>query len=458
MTLTELSIYVRKLGPFVILGAIILMILYFGIQLAFALADLNTQQQEVPEETLAIDPIFDSIPRPILSEATSSARFEYRFDTLAGVPESLGEKANVYFLPEKTVTFGFRENVFLMAKSLGFNTEEAEFELDENKDTATFVDETQRLSVNIRNFNFDYEYSQLAQERQKLAQAEIPNEDRIRTVATDVLQSVDRYPAELARGKTNIIYLAFNPETEQMTVVETPEAANLVEVDFFRQDPEEGSIVSPRFFNSQNYVILLFNDNEYQVVRAKMQFFPKSEQQVGVYPLKTGDQAFETLQAGGGYVVSGEEITAEIGIENVYLGYLDPSIYQPYLQPVYVYLGGNNFVAYVPAVADEWLTEASAPAIITLTPKPTARPTEEPDESAESDDATGAAQPSQPGRQSEDPRATIEAQPATSSAEQGSERSQSESDTQDRQQEEQPDPRRPQTPPGVNSDQPAEDQ
>ncbi len=393
MTLTELSIYVRKLGPFVILAVILLMIVYFGIQLAFTLADLNQQPDEPQEQQIAIDPIFEAIPRPILSEATSSSRFEYEFVTLAGVPEDLGETASVYFLPEQSATFGFRENIFLMAKTLGFDTEAAEYELEE--DVATFIDETQRMTVNIRTFNFDYEYSQLASERQKLAEAEIPNEDRIRTAATDILQQVGRYPSELARGKVNIIYLAFNPDTEQMTVVETPEAANLVEVDFYRADPEDGSIVSPRFFNSQNYVILLFHENEPQVVRAKVQYFPTSEEQVGIYPIKTGAQAFETLEAGGGYVVSGDEELGRVGIEREFLGYLDPDIYQPYLQPVYVYLGTNNFVAYVPALADEWLTEASAPAIITSTPKPTERPTptqpERDDLSSATDSATAPA-------------------------------------------------------------------
>jgi len=37
------------------------------------------------------------------------------------------------------------------------------------------------------------------------------------------------------------------------------------------------------------------------------------------------------------------------------LVYLDPDFYQPYLQPVYLFLGEDQFVAYVPAVSTNHL-------------------------------------------------------------------------------------------------------
>ena len=39
----------------------------------------------------------------------------------------------------------------------------------------------------------------------------------------------------------------------------------------------------------------------------------------------------------------------------MFMGYYDPDIYQGYLEPVYVFLGTDNFVAFVPAVIDEYL-------------------------------------------------------------------------------------------------------
>jgi hypothetical protein len=39
------------------------------------------------------------------------------------------------------------------------------------------------------------------------------------------------------------------------------------------------------------------------------------------------------------------------------LVYLDPDFYQPYLQPVYLFIGEDNFSAFVPAVSFEYLID-----------------------------------------------------------------------------------------------------
>ena len=41
----------------------------------------------------------------------------------------------------------------------------------------------------------------------------------------------------------------------------------------------------------------------------------------------------------------------------MFLGYYDPDVYQEYLQPMYVFLGDNNFVAYLPAITDDYFNE-----------------------------------------------------------------------------------------------------
>ena len=81
-----------------------------------------------------------------------------------------------------------------------------------------------------------------------------------------------------------------------------------------------------------------------------MNFFEKSEEQFGVYPLKSGQEAWQELTDDKGLIVAGTRGQKNITIKKMFIAYLDPSIYQPYLQPVYVFLGESDFVAYVPAV------------------------------------------------------------------------------------------------------------
>ncbi len=386
MSLTEASYYFRKIAPFAILGAIVVFIIYYGIQLVILLIQL--QQPPATPVSQIVNPVFGAIPRPIILDSTPSAGLTYILDTIDGVTVSASPAANVYFLPKAPARLGFKENVFLMAKNLEINTELANYERQGDK--AVFTDAKNSFVVDVNSYNFDYEYLYLANENERLAEAYIPSTETINEKAVEILSKVGRYPAELARGKRNIVYLAFNPQTDELTVVDKPENANLVEVDFYREDIDSLPAASPRYFNSPNYLVLLFDNQGHKVVKAKVSFFERSTEQIGVYPLKNGDQAWEDFTAGNGYIVSGGEGLSQINIKRMFVAYFDPDVAQDYLQPIYVFMGENNFVGYVPALTNEYLVDATPSAQPTIQfnePSP-AEPTEafeeiNPDESSE---------------------------------------------------------------------------
>lgn len=146
-----------------------------------------------------------------------------------------------------------------------------------------------------------------------------------------------------------------------MAVLKDNIRANLVEVDFYRPDidaqPNAVPVVSPKYFNSQNYVLMMFRtDGTFKVLRSQIKFFDKSVEQVGVYPIRSGDEAFADLKKGKGFIVSLPPVT-KITIRKMFLGYFDPDVFQEYLQPVYVFLGDGDFVGYVPAVSGQYLVE-----------------------------------------------------------------------------------------------------
>jgi hypothetical protein len=98
-----------------------------------------------------------------------------------------------------------------------------------------------------------------------------------------------------------------------------------------------------------------FNDGTFQVLRSQVKFFEKSLEQFGVYPLRTGDEAYVDLQQGEGIVISNPQKRKDVIIRTMFLAYFDPDEYQDYLQPVYVFVGDDNFVAYVPAVTKQYI-------------------------------------------------------------------------------------------------------
>jgi len=348
MTLTEVSYYGRKYAPFAVLFFLVFLIFYYAIKLLFiALQGPNITP-------LYTNPVFGKIRKPYIKEASSSSHLNYTLDTVEGQPITASDAAKVYLLPPTATHFGYIGTIYLMAKTLGFDTGIVKHRMVD-KD-AVFTDTRRKAVIDITNFNFFYQYS-FDKDPKIFANTIIPSSNEIENKAIDFLKSVGRYPDELAKGKTNIIYLDYNSAEKAFSVSARSLNANAVEIDFYRPDIDGFPIVSPSYFNSQNYVIMVFYETGIKVLRAQIQFFNKSEEQVGVYRLKTGDIAWEELKSGKGMVVSQMADQKDVVIKKMFLGYFDPSIYQDYLQPVYVFLGDNNFVAYVPAVSNDFLTD-----------------------------------------------------------------------------------------------------
>ena len=340
MTLTELSYYVRRALPYVLLAGLIFLIIFYSIKLYFVYLEANR-----PPITY-INQMFGPLPALDLSQATSSAGYKFTLDTIEGVPVTATGSAAVYFLPEVPTRFGYREKIYLMAKTFGFDTTTISHELSDKE--ASFSDDAAELTVDIGNFNFRYvnniEINSLVTGSINLSKTEILNK------ATDFLRSTGRYPDELARGTTNVIYLKYDPRIRDFVNVERVYEASAVEIDFYRPTINDLPITTPRFFNSQNFVVMDLKDGEPRIIRAQMNFFEKSEEQFGVYPLKSGQEAWQELTDDKGLIVAGTRGLKNATIKKMFIAYLDPSIYQPYLQPVYVFLGESDFVAYVPAV------------------------------------------------------------------------------------------------------------
>jgi len=341
MSLTELSYYFRKFLPYVILSCLVFLIFFYSIKLTLIYIESN---KTIPVYT---NPIFGKVSQPEIPNSSSSAGFNFTLDTIEGRPITATDTAKVYFMPQNNPRFGYSEKIYLIAKSFGFDTEVVKHQLTGK--IATFSDKEKTLTIDISNFNFKFD-RKVNNGLFTSSQLTIPVRTVIENKAIDFLKKIGRYPDELAKGTTNIIYLKYNPINQNFVNVDKSSQAQLVEIDFGRPDIDTFKVVTPKFFTSQNYVIMLFQGEEFQIIKSQISFFEKSEEQVGTYLVKTGEEAWSELNNGMGIVVAGTQGQKNILIKDMKLRYFDPDTYQNYLQPVYVFLGEGDFVGYVPAV------------------------------------------------------------------------------------------------------------
>jgi hypothetical protein len=77
------------------------------------------------------------------------------------------------------------------------------------------------------------------------------------------------------------------------------------------------------------------------------------------YPLRTAKSAWNLVQAGDAYVINGKGIK-DVVVREFELAYYDSFDEQKYLQPIYVFKGDNDFMAFVPAVSANYLNRSQA--------------------------------------------------------------------------------------------------
>ncbi len=348
MTLTEFSYYLRRALPFIILFALFFLIFFYAFKLFFLFLQIQKPK------TVYSNPLFGKISKPIIKNTTAGTGISFKLDTIEGQPVTATDSAKVFFLPQATTRFGYREKAFLMAKTFGIDTEHANYSLKDKE--ITISDNIQKLSVDIINFNFRYQYF-FDQDQHLFDNLAVPGTKESQDKAVDFLQSAGRYPDELAKGDINTIFFNYDPLTKTFKLLNNNVGANMAEVDFFRPSIDNFIVVSPRFPNSQNYVLMVFTPDGPRILRAQINFFEKSGDQVGTYPIKTGDTAYKELKSGKAIVISNPQRKTGVTIKKMFTAYFDPDSYQAYLQPIYVFIGEDSFVAFVPAVTGDYLTE-----------------------------------------------------------------------------------------------------
>ncbi|OGK19822.1 hypothetical protein A3D80_03885 [Candidatus Roizmanbacteria bacterium RIFCSPHIGHO2_02_FULL_40_13b] len=345
MSLSLLSYYFRKVAPFVIIGVLIFIGIFGITRVFFSVKKTVTTPSTINKQ-------FGALAPPIFNHKIGyPAGATFALDNIEGRPTTATDEAKVYFIPPIATKFGYAQKIYSMAKNAGFNTKNVSYFLDGTH--AIFEDSLQKITIDISYFNFEYKYAYENHPELFLRPSAI-DETTVKERAADFFRLLGKYPNQLSLGTQNITYMHYNSETKGLDVVTNPKLANVVEVDFFRADIQNGEqtypVVSPKYYTSENYVVMTLDIVSPKIIKAQMHFFETDDTNTGVYPLKTGDEAWAQFLANKGTIVTPGGGSYPITIKKMFLAYYETDVYESYLQPLYVFLGENNFVAYVSAV------------------------------------------------------------------------------------------------------------
>lgn len=347
-SLTQISINARKALVF----GIILFVAYLILNAIFN-AVLRSLQKPPPPFILLPQNEYGQLPSPKFTTAENTAGINLTLENIEGHPPESTTAAKVYKFPERLYTSLSLDRARAFGRNLGFRDEP----VAQSKTLYLFTDPNnplRTLQIDVVTFNFQIKYN-YAQSPDLFKN--LPNTGKDQLVK-DARNFITPLFDSTLLGNIKSDYLKVDATgTQLVPATDRFDPIQGVKMNFFRPNLDGLKIVTSQFFESQvNLTHIPTPDINTSFLNISYTFWPIAYDSYSLYGIRTALQAWQDLKDGYGAVISmGNNTPEKVVIRDIYMAYYDSEEEQPYLQPVYVFEGDNDFVAYVPAVSPEQL-------------------------------------------------------------------------------------------------------
>jgi len=301
-----------------------------------------------PKPTVAFGKL-PSLPFPAVE---GLPQFEYKLDTVDSELPKFPDQGKVFFMPKSTITLYSLERSRITANLLGFNTDP--FRVSQTVYRFSHPSLPSQLEINIATKIFSISYDlegflSPLENRPPAPEVAIPR-------AKAILASANVLADDISRGDAT--HELLRVEEKNLIPVVSLSEANLIKVNLFREPYDSLPSLTP-FPNQANvWLILSGSGGRDQVLAGENLYFPVDKEKFATYSLKSSANAFEELKNNQAYIASiGQNLEGSVSIRKVYLAYYDAGFPTDFYQPVIVFEGDKNFMAYVPAVSREYYGE-----------------------------------------------------------------------------------------------------
>lgn len=347
VTLTYASITARKTIRYMIYGIIFLIVGRILLNSTIAL-----YKKIFPPAPDPATVSFGKLPKLPFPEK-KKVNLTFGIETSDGTIPTFPLTTNVYFMPKKSANLLSLDFAKENAKKLGFNPESQQISdslYRFNHKTAPATLETD-IVTGAFSISFD-----LHADSSPLSVKPSQPEVALSTIKS-FLSSANLLPADLS-GPTKHEFL--KTQAGGFIPALSLSDANLIRVDLFRKEYNKLPVLtnSPDYSNVW-FMVSGLRERGKDVMAGEYHYFPVDETKSSTYPLKTGDFAWQEFSSGNYYPASlGGTVEGDnIKIRKIYLAYYDSGVYTEFMQPIYVFEGDKNFVAYIPAVTADYYGE-----------------------------------------------------------------------------------------------------
>lgn len=351
--LTEISIVTKKVAFWFVIAIVIYVILKFSFD-AFVIYWKNAH----PIPLTAPDVRFGKIASPVFTQiSTSSSGLKFKLENVEGLPiKDATPAGRVYSMPKKLPTLVDIQRTRDFAAKLGFTDPEIPL----TSTYFSFVDpkdkfRTLEIDTTSGNFKLKYDYKS---NPAVFTGDTVEDKDQAVKQVKDYISLNSLFDDSLLKGKITPNLLYYDTNTQTASSASSLSETNFMKINFFRNDLDNKKILPPSFSESHNFVLYTPSQMiDKRFLEINYTFWPIYFEDFGTYPLRSSEQAWQDLTEGYALIINlGNNNPSDlIVIRNIYFAYYDSEEPQNFLQPIYVFEGDNDFVAYLPAIGVDWL-------------------------------------------------------------------------------------------------------
>lgn len=351
LTLSDMTQYGRQGVKIVIAFFVAMIVGRFALESAVSLWNaLNPPPPPPPTVGFGLLPQIE-FPAKAESELPAS----YQLELPRGQLPSFGDRAKVFYIPEKTLGLLSDEQARSFAAKYDFVFEPTVVSPTVYRWRKSSPLES-TLQLDIKSYQMRLTTNYL--NRPDLLSATLPDAKQAEQIVKNFMRVGSIGDSSIATASAETQYL-------RLQGTELVEALSYSDADFVQvglnRFPIDGiyEMFTPNGLATVQAIVSGGLSNTDAVVDFTSNFYPKDESQVHTYPIRSASQAWSILQAGEGYVARFKPSSAQLDqaengttavIRSVTLGYFDHFEHQPFLQPVYVFRGDDQFLGYVPAI------------------------------------------------------------------------------------------------------------
>lgn len=350
-TLTETAYQTRKFINYAILAfiAYIVLRIFWAIFSSVFIA-IFPPKPPPPNHAFGKLPAL-KFPAPIASPA---GELTYQLETIEGTVPRASESATVYFMPKNPANLLALTNATEFARRLEFTKDP----IQETKYLYRWEDPEaplRMLRYDIVSKNFILRY-QFEKDMGLFSERNIPLEQVAKTEAKNILQTYNLYQKDFEKGTIKVQFLKLSGN--KLATTTSLNQADSIRLDYFRSPIGDTPIVNA--YPDEGLISFVFSGSKNikkRILQFAYTYWPIDYQTTGTYGLKPSSTAWSELQSGRGYIARYPKKGTVATIRKVYLAYYESIEAQTYIQPVFVFEGDDDFLAYVSAVATPWIEE-----------------------------------------------------------------------------------------------------